>query len=216
MEFDEGFSFIHPTTISLVGATGSGKTTMLFKLLSNAPTLFNPLPPNLIVLYHKFQPTYKLIEKLSYFQSIKFIQGVDVDFDSIQNALLVIDDQMEQIMRKEETQNLFTKFSHHNLVSVVMLTQNLFPRGKYSKDVRLNVHYYIIMKSFTLQGQLKTLGYQLFANDGKFLPDAYKKATVSKFSYLVIILHPLWEDTLRVVSNIFPNEYLTVYCSKNG
>lgn len=189
---------------------------MLYKLLHDAENLFNKLPPNLIILYFKHQPVYSLISKLPQFKNIKFIQGSELDFESLQNAILVIDDQMESISNNYEFQKLYTKYSHHSSVSVISLTQNLFPRGKVSKDVRLNVHYYIIMKSFTLKGQIKHLGTQLFPGDVKFLPDAYKKACDKKFSYLVIILHPLWEDELRVCSTIFSSEYLSVYISENG
>lgn len=70
------------------------------------------------------------------------------------------------------------------------------------------------MKSFALQSQVIHLGLQLYASHKRFLPDTYKKATLKRFSYLVVILHPMWEDQVRVVTEIIPPENLIVFLPK--
>lgn len=128
----------------------------------------------------------------------------------------MVDDQQRQLMQSKKAHDVFAKLSHHNSVTIITLTQNLFPAGKFSKDFRLNLHYYIIMRSFTFASQVKHLGLQLYPHDKNFLSDAYKKACKAKFSYLVVSLHPVAEDLLRVVSKIFPPEDLIVFVPKKN
>ena len=47
----------------------------------------------------------------------------------------------------ETVANLFTKGSHHRNVSVVFLAQNLFPKNKFARTMRLNAHYIVLFKN---------------------------------------------------------------------
>jgi len=44
------------------------------------------------------------------------------------------------------TLNMFTKGSHHRIVSVVYLAQNLFPKNKSTRTMSLNAHYMVLFK----------------------------------------------------------------------
>ena len=46
-----------------------------------------------------------------------------------------------------DVSNLLTKFAHHKNLSVIFIVQNLFPKGKYARDVSLNAHYIISFKN---------------------------------------------------------------------
>lgn len=211
MQVEGDFRFLTPTTISITGASSSGKTSYLVKILKKAEHLFDPKPKNLIIVYSQYQDLYDEIKKLENFDSIRFVEGFNINIEEVNDAILVFDDQMRQLFQNPGAGDLFLKFSHHNRVTVITLTQNLFPTGKYSKDIRLNIHYYVIMKSFTLQSQVKYLGLQLFSQYKHFLVSAYKKACEKRYSALVINLHPQTDDLIRVVSNIFEKEGLIVY-----
>lgn len=203
MAVEEGFYVITPYSIAKAGSSGSGKTELVYKLLLHADEVFKPKPKNLIVLYSQYQDIYDKVKSLKNFEKILFHEGVDYDFTNISDTLIVVDDQMKEIMQSPKVQDVFTKLSHHKSITIITLVQNLFPTGRFSRDIRLNLHYYIIMKSFALQSQVKHLGLQLFPQYPKYLQDAYKKGTVEKFSYLVVVLHPRWTDVLRVVTGIF-------------
>lgn len=110
---------------------------------------------------------------------------------------------MSDLVKSGKVQELFTKGVHHRQVSVILLQQNLFPQGKHGRDIRLNCHYFIIMKSPTFPLQVRCLGRQLFPHKPLFLSDAYKKATVKPYSYLFLNLHPRCDDELRVCSGFF-------------
>ena len=57
--------------------------------------------------------------------------------------------------------------------------------------------------------QIKLLGNQL--GIGKKLHQAYSNATAEPFSYILIDLSPQSNRSYMLRSNIFPDEYATVY-----
>ena len=52
------YTFITPTTMIISGATGSGKTTWLKKLLSH-PDMFSTKPDRIIYCYGTWQDTFE-------------------------------------------------------------------------------------------------------------------------------------------------------------
>ena len=54
--------------------------------------------------------------------------------------LVVLDDQMSEAGKLEETSNLFTKWSHHRNITVVYVVQNVFDKGKVDRTISLNSH----------------------------------------------------------------------------
>ena len=49
-----------------------------------------------------------------------------------------IDDLMTEAKCDQRIADLFTKGSHHRNISIVYLTQNVFPQGKACRDIALN------------------------------------------------------------------------------
>ena len=67
--------------------------------------------------------------------NIRFHFGIP-DMNSFQieeNSLLIRDDLMSET--NAHVSNLFTKFAHHNNLSVIFIVQNLFPKGKHARDI---------------------------------------------------------------------------------
>ena len=59
----------------------------------------------------------------------------------------VFDDLMTEAKCDQRIADLFTKGSHHRNISVVYLTQNLFPQGKACKDIILNTQYMVLFNN---------------------------------------------------------------------
>ena len=53
-------------------------------------------------------------------------------------GILVLDDLMRDCGEDQHVLDLFTKGSHHNDVTCIYLTKNLFPPGKYARTISLN------------------------------------------------------------------------------
>ena len=56
----------------------------------------------------------------------------------------VLDDLMENIIKSVDTQNLFTKYCHHYNITAIILTQNIFVQGPYSRTININTHILIV------------------------------------------------------------------------
>ena len=100
--------------------------------------------------------------------------------------------------RDDTVANLFTKISHHRAVSVIYITQNVFHKGKQSRTISLNAHYMTLFKSPRDAGQIGVLGRQLYPENSKFLVAAFKDATSTSHSYLLLDLRPETQEGFRV------------------
>jgi hypothetical protein len=212
---DEILKLLHPFSLIVSGVSQSGKSELVKKLLENCSEIIKPAPSNIIVCYSEDQQAYKDMKQIN--PDIQFREGLDFDleeFNSNVPTILIIDDQMSDAVQNKKIQTFFTKGVHHRSVSVILLTQNLFPQGKHGRDIRLNCHYLIIMKSPTFASQVQCLGRQIFPNSKSYFSDAYKKATERPYSYLFVNLHPRSNDSTRVLQGIFPEENKYVYLPK--
>lgn len=207
MEIDESvFTFFHPFSMVISGVSQSGKSLFVNKLLSQSNSLIFPKPERIILSYEENQESYQHLSELN--KSVEFRKGLDFDINEFhidRPSLIVIDDQMRESLDDKIIQSFFTRIAHHRSVSVILITQNLFPKGKHARDVRLNIHYQVIMKSPTFASQICYLGRQLFPKNTTFLEDAYKRATEKPYSYLILNLHPKVGQIL-VFQGIFENE----------
>ncbi len=109
---------------------------------------------------------------------------------------------------------LFTKGSHHHNLSVILILQNLFYRGKEMRTISLNAHYMVLFKNPRDASQITHLARQMYPNKPKFMVEAYRDATSSPYSHLFVDLKPDTEEHMRLRSNIFQGEYPTVYVPK--
>jgi hypothetical protein len=144
--------FSHPFTYIIAGGTQCGKTTMVKKIIQNLDTLVHPILNEVRICFKEFQPAYDEMKKSD--KRVCFSEGIDLKPTRTQNTLIVIDDQMSDSMKDKEVQELFTSGVHHRSISVIFLSQNLYPQGKYARDIRLNTHYISICKTPLFSSQL--------------------------------------------------------------
>lgn len=212
---NNSLKLLHPFSLIISGVTQSGKTEFVKKLLMQNDKIINSCPKRIVISYTKNQQAYRDMTAIN--PNIEFRQGLDFEiseFNPETPTILIIDDQMNDAVSNEKIQTFFTQGIHHNSVSLVLLTQNLYPQGKFGRDIRLNCHYIVIMKSPTFASQVQCFGRQVFPQHSSFLFDAYKKATLEPYSYLFINLHPLCDERARVSQGIFPEEVKFIFVPK--
>ncbi|GFQ81945.1 uncharacterized protein TNCT_607421 [Trichonephila clavata] len=125
----------HPSCLLCVGATQSGKTSLIRQMI--AQKAYDYEFKNTIWCYKAFQDWF-FEEK-----GISFVQGIPENFEN--ESLVIIDDWMSDLNGK--IAELFTVTSHHSRISVILILQNLFPRTKVMRDISLNAQYIILFKN---------------------------------------------------------------------
>ena len=199
--------FITPTTMVVSGATGSGKTTWLKRVLEN-PSLFSEKPDRIIYCYGAWQPAFEEMK------NVEFIEGLNIPKNNGKDHMLIIlDDLMCEVVQSPVAQSLFTEGSHHNKITVIFILQNLFQQGKHARSIMINSHYIIVMKNPRDIQQVKLLGRQL--DQEKLVTQAYKDCMKEQYGYLVIDLSPHNKnEDLRVKTKIFPGEDPVIFLPK--
>ena len=127
--------------------------------------------------------------------------------------IVIIDDLMEEVIKSDESQNLFTKYCHHYNISVIFLTQNIFAKGKCARSININTHILILFRNKRDESQADHLGRQVYKGKGrsKGFWEVYDDATNCNYGYLVIDCSPDTAQELKFRTNIFPNEHTIVY-----
>ena len=200
--------FETPFTAIISGASGTGKTEWIKKLLKYKEQLIDEEPNHVLYCYGEINPE---IMKLKH-QGIELFNGIPTKADILQRPsgmLLILDDLINDVDSKF-LEILYTRGSHHWNVSVITVTQNLFDKN--IKVPRINSHYIILMKNPQGLLQIKTLGSHLFPGKTKYFLESYENAVDSEnYGYLVINMKPNLNDDFKLTSNIFPGEHFTIY-----
>uniref|UniRef100_A0A158P4L7 AAA+ ATPase domain-containing protein n=2 Tax=Tetranychus urticae TaxID=32264 RepID=A0A158P4L7_TETUR len=191
----------HPFTMLIAGPTGSGKTHFIRDMINKASQICDPPPKSVTYLYGEYQkmfnsmPGVKFIEGLQE-EVIKGLGGVDPEW-------LVIDDLMSEAANQSFVSDLFTKGSHHRNISVILITQNFFMKGKETRNISLNSQYVVCFKNPRDKSIVTNIGRQMFPTKIKKFAAVYEDATQEPYSYLFIDLKPDTQEKTRLLTNIF-------------
>jgi hypothetical protein len=173
-----------------------------------------PNPTNIIYCYKVWQTNYDVMKLND--NSILFNEGV-YDFTRLkskENNLVILDDLMTEVINDPEILNLFTVGTHHTNTSVFFLTQNIFSKGKFSRDLSLNTNYIINFKNPRDQLQFQVLARQIYGNKSKFLLESFRDATKNPYGYIFLDLKQETDYKNRVQTGILPYQKRVIYTQK--
>jgi hypothetical protein len=200
-----GPAFILPFKCILSGPSGCGKSTLLYNILSNQTHFFSDTFIKVFYHYSENQPMFDHLRKNV--KNIRFIKGlpkIPSTNNPKKSILLIYDDLMDEAVNSKETLNLFTKGSHHQNISVLFISQNIFFQGRYSRTISLNTDYIILFKSPRDSQQVSYLSKQMFPDQPYFLKHIFISITYNKpYSHIFIDLKQTTKDNLRFWSDAF-------------
>ena len=202
--------FLHPFTCIIAGPSGSGKTKLLLNIILRSKEMIKPTPDRIIYCYSCWQKVFENIKNIEFHEGCFDID----DVDEKKNNLIIFDDLMEEVNNDKSVQNLFTKGSHHKNISVFLLTQNLFAKGKFTRTINLNSHYSIIFDNPRDRSQISHFARQMYPNNSKFLVESYMDAINIPHGYLFIDNKQGTPEEIRVQTKI-TNPIRIVYKIKN-
>lgn len=198
------WKFVHPFTARFVGPTACGKTTFLQRVIEQR--LIEPWPSRIYYFYGSNWQS-KVFDNLETVHGVIFIKGFDdtiiSENESMEKTLIICDDLVLEMKDSDSAANLFMRGSHHLNMSVILIEQSLFPKGRQSVAMKTNTHYTVIFKSPADAQGVATLARQMFPHKGgRFLIDAFHDCTRDPFSYLIVDSRQSTPDQLRLISKV--------------
>ena len=202
------FAFQHPFSMLVVGPTQSGKTEFVEAMFEN-PLIDFPTDKEVRIIwfYNQWQPRYDIME-MQLGSCIEYQHGLPDWSESLQELdpeihhILVFDNLMNQAVNSPILSRLFTQGRHRN-ASVIMLMQNMFPKGKYNTDISRNAQYLVLFRSPSDRKQINTIADRIFAEDRFKFMQVYSKATSIPCGYVLIDNHPRTDPENQVVTDVF-------------
>ena len=202
------FKFHHTCSMLVVGPTQCGKTYFVQQLLTkNCIEYPSEKPTQIYWFYNQWQPRYDTLKR-ALKKKIQFTQGLpdlSEDLHEINpeyNNILVFDDLMSQAIDSPVLSQLFTQGRHRN-ASVILLLQNMFPKGKYNTDISRNAQYLVLFRSPSDRKQIGIVAERIFAKDRPKFMSAYVQETAKPYGYVVIDNQPKTASEKQVVSDVF-------------
>ena len=110
--------------------------------------MITPPIQEIVWCYGIWQPAYDRLKA----RDVKFIEGIPdtSDWNVDRRRLIILDDLMSET--NSGVTDLFTKGSHHRNMSVIQVTQNLFPKKKEQRTISLNSHYIVVFNPIRAGG----------------------------------------------------------------
>ena len=205
------------SSICISDQTGSGKTQWVYKFLTHINKMYSKDPPSKVLYCYGihqdlFDDMERSVPNFQSRQGLPTVEELDEFTRDKRHKLIIIDDLMHEVMGNRNMELLFTQGTHHKCVSVILITQNLYPGGKHARTIALNTWYMVLMKNLRDVSQVSILGRQLYPGKSKRFLQAYKDALNSnKFGYFVVDMSPHAEDKYLLRSHIFQGEDPIIY-----
>lgn len=148
-------------------------------------------------------------------KKITYHKGLPESFENeTDEPMLIILDDLMMEANNTKICEIFTRGSHHRNQSIVLITQNIFFKGKHCRDISLNTKFIVVFKNPRDKTQFRYLARQIQPENTKELLKIYKEVTDIPHNYLLLDLTQGVHDSLRFRTNIFNENYTVVYCSE--
>jgi uridine kinase len=193
---------INSSAMIVAGPSQAGKTTFVNNLVSNAH----------LILKNKVSKIHWICNEKptgdDYHAEYDYIEGVPDDFSFVEkNSIIIIDDLMQEVRESTAITSLFSRVAHHKNAFIIYITQNYFNPSEEERTRRRNCHYTVLFKNPADARQIRTVGSNMFPEQPKLLPAAYRDAVSSTpHGYIFLDLRQETPEILRLRSRILPHE----------
>jgi len=206
------------SSIYVAGPTNCGKTYWVYRLLASQYPMFDQPISSILYCYGVYQPLYDKIKKnVNTKKGIVFKEGLPTsnDLEKLNDGgfhVVVIDDLMEKVVKSLEMQELVLKYCHHNNITAILLSQNIFQPGRYGRTINLNMHNMVLFANKRDESQVYVLARQIFPKYWRSFVSVYRTVTKEPHSYILIDCTPSHPRIFQTRTHIFPpNDTCYVY-----
>ena len=133
---------------------------------------------------------FKTIEEIWAPRQCEFVEGFPEDLMSRlektndRGSLCIFDDVMNEVSSNATISKLFTRGRSHLGCSLVLMLQNIFPKGSQSRTISINAQYQVLFHNPRDSLQISILARQLCPLNSKDFLEIYKRATQRPYGYL--------------------------------
>lgn len=193
------FKFYSNSNILVIGSSGSGKTTTVFKIIKQR--LIEPMPEKIFYLYGAHQPIFDEWNNDKSNPPITFVEGLQLDvIDGVKGPkLLVCDDLIMELSKKLATH--FIAGSHHKQTTTIFITHSLFLNNDLYRLISNNSQYILLFKNKRNFSQVTMLARQVLGKNKERLLEAYRH--IKAFDFVMLSFHPLVPEELLVTAGYF-------------
>ena len=151
------------------------------RLIENANGMFTVPPRRIVYAYSEYQPLFDVMKRtipnIIFHQGLPDREDLENHSEGLDHVILVLDDLMLKITQSEDCVQLFTVTSHHRNITVLFLTQNLYPPGKYARSISLNCANVIFFRNERDKKQVLTFASQILPGQTGYFREAYERST---------------------------------------
>ena len=188
-----------PFRLIIAGGSGCGKSKFCQQLVDE--NFFESGFDRIIYNY----PDYLEETDIEFETLVEYRPGlVDQTFLSSlkRNTLLIIDDLGLEVSKSVAINNLFAVEARKRNISIILITQNVYQKGEYFRNIRLNATGFVLFKFFcgvdVNKRLMRDLGLKMIPE--KLMNKIYKE----RFKYILLDLHPNSQSDFGLArSNIF-------------
>ena len=207
------FNFCHKFSFLVVGLTQSAKTYFVQQILKHNRIVYEEQKSIRISWYYnQWQECYEELKK-SLGKSIRFERGVPkltedlCEINARYNNIIILDDLVADATDSPVVSRLFTQGRHRN-ASVILLLQNMFPKGKYNTDISRNSQYLALFRSPSDRKQIGIIGERMFGKNRVHFMNAYYKETAKPYGYLSLDNKPDTPADQQILADLFGECYV--------
>ena len=212
-----------PSLMLLTGVSGSGKSFLTAQIIRARNEIYTQPVEKVLFCYKAYQSIYESLER-ELGEEIVFYQGLpSLDYitkftansatQSGRQTLLIFDDLQGVSVDSKLMSEIAQVYSHHRNASVILLMQNLYSQGRFSRDISLNAHYIVVFRNIRDKAQLAYLSRQIFPGNGALIPQILDDiAKRHRYPYVLIDLSPYTQnEDYRIRTKILPGEISEIY-----
>lgn len=212
---EDTFKFKSPFVMSVTGASMSGKSEFIVRLITHRDQMFDVKfdqifycePENLVLRPNAiFEKIRNVFPDCQLVVGLPDISKLHLNIDT-QPKLVIIDDLMEKFLQSPEMVQLLSVDTHHFNINVIFTLQNVFAPSKFGKTLSRNVNYRCIFYNRLDLTEIRTISSHMH-QPPRFLIESFdflRRHYPNEPPYIILDGHthsPL--NQLYVRSQIFP------------
>ena len=191
--------------------------TWIVELLMHHEELCTHTPKKLIWICGVEQPDlFETIRKIWFLCQCEFVDGCPEDLltcleqKSDRGSLCIFDDVINEVSSNSMISKLFMCGRSHLGCSLVLLLQNIFPKGTQSRTISINAQYQVLFRNPRDSLQISILARQLCPRNSKDFLKIYRRAMQGPYGCLFCCFTHSCPDEIHYHTNVLPNEYPSI------